>query len=143
MCTQFNVSPAINSIHPYSHWITPEIEKYRYDTRFFVATLPSSVHKAAIDATEVTDMSWFAPDEAISAHKNGTINLPPPTWITLELLSRVPQLEDLLATCSTRTFYSPSSSPSPSSPSASSFRPRSSSGRNSSGSIIMALNFSV
>jgi hypothetical protein len=56
------------------------VEKYRYDTKFFIATLPAEytptgAHQAKIDAGEVTSMSWFSPDEAIAAFRKGTISL--------------------------------------------------------------------
>lgn len=113
MCKQFNVKLDLNSLHPYAHWITPEVEKYRYDTKFYIAALPDqytpeSLHQATEDAGEVSGMEWFTPDEAVAAFKEGTINLPPPTWITLRLLSRIPHLKDLLAQYSARPFYSTS-----------------------------------
>ena len=32
---------AETDLHPWAHWITPEIEPRRYDTWFFVAAMPA------------------------------------------------------------------------------------------------------
>jgi hypothetical protein len=46
---------------------------------------------------EVTRLDWFTPYEALDAFKNKRIYLPPPTYITLQQLSKFPLVKDLLA----------------------------------------------
>jgi hypothetical protein len=71
---------------PYSHWITPEVESKRFDTRFFIARMPTD--QAPIhDALEMTTSTWMTPTEALNRHKTGEIILMPPTLKTLEELT--------------------------------------------------------
>ena len=70
---------------PYSHWITPEIESRRFNTRFFLARLPEGqvpVH----DRMELTESSWMTPAFALAEHEAGRIILMPPTLKTIEEL---------------------------------------------------------
>ena len=39
MCEKLDSKIAINDMHEWAHWITPEFEKYRYDTYFFLTTI--------------------------------------------------------------------------------------------------------
>src|SRR3989337_2974892 len=47
-----------------AHWVTPEIETRRYDTRFFLVRMPAG-EIATHDDSETTEFSWLTPDEAI------------------------------------------------------------------------------
>ncbi len=103
-----------------------QLEKYRYDTKFFVTELASeSSSSAQIDNTEVTSLTWVSPDEALELFKKGTvsftlyfflfmkvdnryINLPPPTWITLYHVSKFHKLDDFISHSNSRTPYDPS-----------------------------------
>jgi 8-oxo-dGTP pyrophosphatase MutT (NUDIX family) len=70
---------------PYSHWITPEIETRRFDTRFFLARLPEwqvPVH----DRMELTESRWLTPAFGLTEHAAGRIVLMPPTLKTIEEL---------------------------------------------------------
>ena len=70
---------------PYSHWITPEIETRRFDTRFLLARLPEGqvpVH----DRMELTESRWLTPAFALTEHAAGRIVLMPPTLKTIEEL---------------------------------------------------------
>jgi 8-oxo-dGTP pyrophosphatase MutT (NUDIX family) len=70
---------------PYAHWITPEIEPRRFNTRFFLARLPEGqvpVH----DRLELTESSWMTPAFALAEHEAGRIVLMPPTMKTMEEL---------------------------------------------------------
>jgi len=111
MFVHFNLKPEPNLLTPYSHWITPEVEKYRYDTKFFVAALGPEFSPtnsgAKIDDAEVTALTWLSPEEAISESKAKTITLFPPTWICLSHLTRFPKLHDLLDHCNNLYFFSP------------------------------------
>ena len=78
-----------------AHWVTPEIETRRYDTRFFLVRMPPG-QDAKHDAGETTELSWMTPGEAIERCERGEIMLPPPTWTTLGRLRRHGSIDELL-----------------------------------------------
>jgi len=87
---------ALDLLIPLSHWVTPEIEIKRFDTRFFVARVPPGqvpVH----DERETTDSAWMRPEAALARCREGEILLPPPTWTTLKELLRFDRVDDVLA----------------------------------------------
>jgi len=81
---------------PLAHWVTPDGEPRRYDTRFFLTTLPDG-QTAQHAAGETTELQWFRPLDAIERCERGEILLPPPTWTTLKRLARLVSLADVLA----------------------------------------------
>jgi 8-oxo-dGTP pyrophosphatase MutT (NUDIX family) len=79
-----------------AHWITPEAEPRRFDTRFFVAALPSG-QQLVPDAREVVDGAWMSAQAALSAYYAGQIELAPPTVMTLAQLEARGALDAILA----------------------------------------------
>jgi len=79
-----------------AHWVTPEIETRRYDTRFFLIRMPDG-QEARHDAGETTEYAWLSPREAIERCLRGEIMLPPPTWTTLKRMQRHQTTSDLFA----------------------------------------------
>ena len=71
---------------PYARWITPAVEKRRFDARFFLARAPDGM-VASHDAGETVAGAWVTPRHAVAAHLDGRLELPPPTLRTLEALS--------------------------------------------------------
>lgn len=71
-----------------AHWITPEVEPRRYDTRFFVAAVPEG--QAPDGETSEADLSeWVRPQGVLDAFADGDLMLMPPTIVSLEQLSEV------------------------------------------------------
>ncbi len=77
----------------FARWVTPIGERRRYDTRFFLATVPRSLSAVAVDAAEVVAARWLAADAALACHRMGTLALAPPTWATLSALASHGTLE--------------------------------------------------
>lgn len=75
-----------SQLRPYAHWITPAIEKRRYDTRFFIAQVPPE-QAASHDDIENTAGAWLSPTGALAAYDRGEIRLAPPTLWELTALS--------------------------------------------------------
>jgi 8-oxo-dGTP pyrophosphatase MutT (NUDIX family) len=73
-------------LRPWSRWITPEAEERRYDTRFFVATMPAA-QQAEGGTGESDRAAWLRPAAAVAAAAAGELTLLPPTLITLEELA--------------------------------------------------------
>jgi 8-oxo-dGTP pyrophosphatase MutT (NUDIX family) len=86
---------ALDQLHYYAHWITPEARSIRFDTRFFVALHPSG-QEASHDQRETTHGLWITPCQALEENLNGDVILSPPTLKTLEDLSRFSSIDDVL-----------------------------------------------
>lgn len=67
---------------PLSHWTTPPGRPRRFATWFFVAHVPTE--SVEVDAGEIEQHHWFKASEALSARDAGQIELPPPTFVTLD-----------------------------------------------------------
>jgi 8-oxo-dGTP pyrophosphatase MutT (NUDIX family) len=91
-----SVRVAPQSLVPIAHWITPEIETRRYDTRFFLARMPEG-QQARHDEGETTELAWLTPVDAIERCLRGEIMLPPPTWTTLKRMQRHRTIEELFS----------------------------------------------
>lgn len=68
-----------------SHWVTPTVEPRRYDTRFFLARVPSQ-QVAGYDQRETTDQRWVSPAAALEARRAGDMQMIYPTIQTLRWL---------------------------------------------------------
>ena len=84
-----------------AHWITPEAETRRYDTRFFAALAPAG-SRSAPDPREMTDSLWLSPGEALDRHRAGRLPMIFPTIRTLEQLSAFSTADAVLAHYRTR-----------------------------------------
>ena len=86
---------ALDQIHYYAHWITPEARSERFDTRFFLSRYPSG-QEASHDRKETTAGVWLTPQKALEENLKGEVMLSPPTLKTLEDLSRFVSIEEVL-----------------------------------------------
>ena len=88
------------SVEYLAHWITPEVERRRYDTRFFAARVaPGST--SVVDGREMTDAVWITPYEALARNHEGTLPMVFPTIHTLERLASFDGTEAALAELAT------------------------------------------
>ena len=83
-------------LRPWAHWITPEVEPRRYDTRFFVAALPEGQRTRDVGG-EADRVAWMRPRAALDAYEAGDIGLMPPTAFTLMEMSTLSTVDDVLA----------------------------------------------
>ena len=93
-CAEFGLRLAVDRLVYLSHWLTPFGRPKRFDTRFFIAALPPT-QTAAFDGTEMVEQRWLRPAEALA--RSTEMKLMTPTQKTLELLSKHPSVEALLA----------------------------------------------
>jgi 8-oxo-dGTP pyrophosphatase MutT (NUDIX family) len=77
----------------FAHWITPEEQPLRFDTRFFAAPMPPA-QDALADGREITEVRWLSPDAALAAAKTGEISLRNPTARNIELFRGGTSAED-------------------------------------------------
>jgi 8-oxo-dGTP pyrophosphatase MutT (NUDIX family) len=80
---------------PFSRWITPAEVKTRFDTWFFLASLPDGA-APAVDGQEVVDLRWYQPAAALQACQRGQLLLVFPTIKHLEQLSGFDSADQLL-----------------------------------------------
>jgi 8-oxo-dGTP pyrophosphatase MutT (NUDIX family) len=73
-------------LRPWAHWITPEFEPRRYDTRFFLAALPRG-QRARDVGGEADLVAWARPDVAVERFDRGELAMLPPTVQTLRELT--------------------------------------------------------
>jgi 8-oxo-dGTP pyrophosphatase MutT (NUDIX family) len=69
----------------FAHWITPEEQPLRFDTRFFAAEAPPG-QDPEVDGYEIVALRWSTPGEAFEALRGKEITLRLPTIKNLELL---------------------------------------------------------
>jgi 8-oxo-dGTP pyrophosphatase MutT (NUDIX family) len=90
-------------LRPWAHWITPESEPRRYDTRFFLAALP--VGQVTRDVSgEADHVAWLRPAEALTAVDEGRLEMLPPTYRTLRELAGYPSLGAAFASAHNRVI---------------------------------------
>lgn len=78
----------------FDHWITPDIYSMRFDTRFYIAGLPS--HQQPLSySEEVTHSLWITAGEALARMDRHDFPILPPTTIVLQRLAQVPTWDSL------------------------------------------------
>ncbi len=86
----------------FSRWITPAAVRTRFDTHFFLASLPPH-QEPNVDGAECVEHGWFTPAGALDAHRAGEIVLVFPTIKHLEQLSPFATATELLEYARGRT----------------------------------------
>ena len=95
ICQKERLILNLDSIEPFSHWITPDIEVKRFDTRFFIAYIPSKQTEKH-DGTELTESLWISPKKALELSSTGQMPMIMPTTKTLEQCLKFDSGKDLL-----------------------------------------------
>jgi len=95
--------PDLARLRRWAWWVTPEAEKRRYDTHFFVARVsPDHAAKATHDTRETVDSKWLSPGAALDAASAGDLFMAPPTWRTLQELAVFNSLDAIWRHAATR-----------------------------------------
>lgn len=90
----------------WSHWITPERMKKRFDTRFFIVLMPEN-QTCAPDLIETKQGLWITPQAALEQNLTGQTPLSPPAVMTLTDLSQFMTLEELKNEMENHTWGDP------------------------------------
>jgi 8-oxo-dGTP pyrophosphatase MutT (NUDIX family) len=80
----------------FAHWITPEWQPRRFDTRFFLAALPNGQHTRDVGG-EADRVTWLPVREAYEAFRSKTLPLLNATASTLRDLSPHPDVASAMA----------------------------------------------
>lgn len=92
------VRPALDRLLPFAHWITPEGEPQRFDTRFFLAVLDGAASAGAgHDEQESVASAWMTAREALARFEHRELVLAPPTWRTLRDFSGCADVPQMVA----------------------------------------------
>lgn len=89
-------SPAADLLVPFSHWITPEVRKFRFDTRFYLAEMPRG-QMVQHDGTEAVGAFWAAPEDVIGKYGLNIEALMFPQRMNLLELCRAGTLRDAVS----------------------------------------------
>jgi 8-oxo-dGTP pyrophosphatase MutT (NUDIX family) len=89
-------------LRPWAHWLTPEIETRRFDTRFFVAALPEGQRTRDVGG-EADRVAWMRPANAVAGSERGEMTLMPPTIAALRELSDHDSVASILDAGEART----------------------------------------
>ena len=95
LCAREGLRLACGEMLYFSHWLTPEMAPRRFDTRFFVAVMPSRQTTLA-HATETQNSCWITPAEAMRRCDAGAWQMIAPTITTLQMIDRYADCEALL-----------------------------------------------
>ncbi|MBO9626922.1 MAG: NUDIX domain-containing protein [Microbacterium sp.] len=93
--TAEEVGLVVDDLVVLSQWEPPEEITTRIRTWFFVASAPDQEPRPS--AEEVAELRWVSPAQALAAHAAGEWTLFPPTWVTLDGLTRHADIEAVLA----------------------------------------------
>jgi 8-oxo-dGTP pyrophosphatase MutT (NUDIX family) len=84
------------SLRYFSHWLTPEEFPTRFDTRFFLASLPPGQNPMPT-SEEVTHSFWITPERSLELCQKGSLPVIFPTFASLRTLADFESLESLFA----------------------------------------------
>lgn len=93
---QENLVLDVGEFHYVARWITPPGPPRRFDTRFFVATMPS-FQEPIHDDGELVHSRWMSPSEVIRQAERGEMGMLPPTLRMIERLAMFESAEDVLS----------------------------------------------
>ena len=95
------LTPAVDALTLFAHWITPPILSKRFDTRFYITEAPVG-QTALHDGGEAVDSVWIEPARALEEAARGLHTLVLPTRLNLELLSNSATAAEAIAAARSR-----------------------------------------
>ena len=90
----------------FAHWTTPEDQKRRFATWFFVAAVPEQHSEVVIDDGEIHQFQWLSPGHALERHRAGELAMMPPTYMSLKLLQGFSNVAEALEGLRNREAFS-------------------------------------
>jgi hypothetical protein len=93
-------------LRAWAHWITPEFEPRRFDTRFFVAAVPDG-QRARDVSGEADQAVWMSVASAVGGFESGVLPMLPPTIVALRELAAYSTVAEVLEADMTVTTLMP------------------------------------
>ncbi|MBO0852228.1 MAG: NUDIX domain-containing protein [Nocardia sp.] len=94
--TEANLVLRADLLRPWDNWVTPTVERRRYDTYFFLAVLPDG-QRADGASSETHEVAWRTPAQALDRWRAGQDVLLPPTWTQLSTIAEFTSTAEILA----------------------------------------------
>lgn len=94
--SQENLEIDFSNVHYFSHWITPEHAPARFNTRFFLASLPNE-QDASHHRSETSDGSWVSPAQALRNYAQKNWQMIVPTLTSLRMISGYSNVVELIS----------------------------------------------
>ena len=95
-----------DALVPFSHWTPPEMGLHstkRFATWFFACRAPvGEAGVVTIDGGEIHEDEWVRPADMLARLDEGTIQLAPPTYVTLRELASHGDVDSVLASAADR-----------------------------------------
>jgi 8-oxo-dGTP pyrophosphatase MutT (NUDIX family) len=85
----------LSSLGYFSHWQTPSQNPTRFDTRFFIASLPQD-QTPLRTSEEVAHSIWLTPEQAMQRYARGELPLIFPTFVSLRTLANFATIESVM-----------------------------------------------
>ena len=104
ICAKEKLTLAIDLIHFYNRWITPEGRPRRFDTRFFITKAPV-VQSGLHDGKETVHSLWVSPDEALELHGKDELGLMAVTQKQLTDFAQYKTANEFLQMAATNTKF--------------------------------------
>jgi 8-oxo-dGTP pyrophosphatase MutT (NUDIX family) len=96
ICRLENLQIDCKRLAYFSHWVTPSQAPRRFDTRFFVATMPADQSTHAY-THETVDDEWIQPGTALANKDRGHWQMIDPTLRSLETLDQYGTVQEALS----------------------------------------------
>jgi len=84
----------------FAHWTPGALAARRFATWFFMTRAPEGA--VTVDDGEIHEHQWIRPGDAMTRRDAGEIEIIPPTWMTLRLLTEQSTVDATLAAASAR-----------------------------------------
>ncbi|WP_300457590.1 hypothetical protein [Desulfobacula sp.] len=97
---------SLSCLGRWSHWITPELMKKRFDTRFFIAFMPEN-QTCAPDNMETRHGIWVTPRRALEQNLEAKLPLSPPAVVTLTQMLAFKTMDALKQEIHSRSWGDP------------------------------------
>ena len=87
---------ALDELHHFAHWVTPEMMPKRFDTHFYLARGPEG-HSGSHDGYESVGSIWITPQQALSDAEEGKLKVIFPTRMNLMRLTQYSSVDEAIS----------------------------------------------